>query len=114
MARSNKTLTELLAMSNVDILMDKHAKEIEGLKTKLLDDFSYYLEVAPSAQVLLIAAEQALATLFEEHYQNINKVADLLELFQCSDSNSDKPKPFNWEEFCEEEPAYPGCKDFDL
>lgn len=114
MARSNKTLTELLAMSNVDILMDKHAKEIEGLKTKLLDDFSYYLEVAPSAQVLLIAAEQALATLFEEHCQNLDKIANLLDMFQGSDSNSDKPKPFNWEEFCEEEPAYPGCKDFDL
>gem|GEM_PF-3502832 len=121
MATSNKILTELLAMSNVDILMDKDARQIEVLKTKLLDDFSYYLEVAPSAQVLLIAAEQALATLFEEQCQNLNKVADLLDLFQGSDLNSDKSKkcrqlkiPFNWEEFCEKESACPGCKDFDL
>lgn len=107
-------------MSNVDILMDKHTKEIETLKTKLLDDFSYYFEVASSAQVLLIAAEQALATLFEEHSQNLNKVGDLLEVFQCfevfqcSALGSDKPKLSNWEKFCEEQPAYPGCKDFDL
>lgn len=121
MAKSNKILTELLAMSNVDILMDKDARQIEVLKTKLLDDFSYYLEVAPSAQVLLIAAEQALATLFEEQCQNLNKVADLLDLFQGSDLNPDKSKkcrqlkiPFNWEEFCEKESACPGCKDFDL
>jgi hypothetical protein len=114
MARSNKTLTELLAMSDVDKIMDKHAKEIESLRTKLLDDFSYYLEVTPSAQVLLIAAEQALATLFEEHCQSLDKIANLLDMFQGSDLKSDKPKPFNWKEFCEEEPAYPGCKDFDL